>query len=232
MSKYTSEQVKDLLLGEYNTTSQVITELYGDRKEFPFELKYIPLEDKIKILDKYTESKSTYIFNLLEQFNYDRETLPQDNWGKVKTVSIKAWIRKNVDTNIIGIDTSYNYGSFNFLGLEHFIQRKYNYRSTWGTKDGDYREILFEAIMNNFKQSERNWYRENDPLIKKINELKGYISLSTFNSKILNDIHWNGKEDITEEQADFYINIGKEFEALQKILADKVADYELKNELI
>ena len=182
-------------------------------------------------LDKYTENKATYVFDLIEKFNTDKETLSKDSYGSVKTVSLKAWIRKNVNANIIRIDNDYRHGKIFLLGTEHYIQSYYSYHSTWGTKNGDYREILFEAIIDDLKQKERKWYRNNSPLILKINELKEYTKLSIFNSKILNDIHWNGKEDITEEQADFYISIGKEFEAFEKVLAEKVAKYEIDNDL-
>ena len=71
-------------------------------------------EDKIAFVDKMQDNKLSYILALAEKFEKDKENMPIDNWGDVKTVSLKAWIKKNDERNLI--DNSYQYGSIRFMG--------------------------------------------------------------------------------------------------------------------
>ena len=65
-------------------------------------------EDKIAFVDKMQNGKLSYILDLKEKFNKEKRNLPTDKWGTVKTVSLKAWIKKN--DNLCLADTTYHYG--------------------------------------------------------------------------------------------------------------------------
>lgn len=79
-------------------------------------------EDKIAFVDSMQDGKLSYILELSEKFEQDRKNIPKDKWGYVKTVSLKAWIKKN-DTKYGQpiIDTEYKYGSFYICSVERNI---------------------------------------------------------------------------------------------------------------
>lgn len=56
----------------------------------------ISREDKIAFVDSMQDGKLSYILELAEKFKQDKETLPKDKWEDVKTVSLKAWIKKMI----------------------------------------------------------------------------------------------------------------------------------------
>ena len=50
----------------------------------------ITREDKIAFVDKMQDNKLSYILALSKKKKKDKEDMPTDNWGDVKTVSLKA----------------------------------------------------------------------------------------------------------------------------------------------
>lgn len=60
----------------------------------------LPKEEKIEFLDKIYEGKISQMIDLVERFEKDRDVLPKDNYGYVKTVSLKAWIKRNDKNNL------------------------------------------------------------------------------------------------------------------------------------
>ena len=97
-------------------------------------------EDKITFVDKMQDNKLSYILALSEKFEKDKEDMPTNNLGDVKTVSLKAWIKRNDKRNLI--DNSYQYGSIRFMGGRNiqYINRK----STFLFKSG-YSTVLTKS---------------------------------------------------------------------------------------
>lgn len=62
-------------------------------------------DEKIEFLDNMNDGIISYILNLANKWNAEKVQLPKDQYGIVKTVSKKAWIRRN-DTKKI-IDTEH-----------------------------------------------------------------------------------------------------------------------------
>ena len=79
-------------------------------------------EDKIAFVDSKQDGILSYLLTLIEKFNQDVENMPKDQWDNVKTVSLKAWIKKN-DTKYSRpiIDDHYRYGRYFVLGMERYI---------------------------------------------------------------------------------------------------------------
>lgn len=81
-------------------------------------------EDKIEFVDKFSNGGLSYLLGLLDKFKADRETLPKEKniWGveKVKTVSLRAWIKRNDTRNLI--DYEYDYGSIRALERGFYIR--------------------------------------------------------------------------------------------------------------
>ena len=52
-------------------------------------------EEKIAFVDERYDGKLSYILCLVDKFNAEKDGLPKDSWGNIKTVSLKAWINRN-----------------------------------------------------------------------------------------------------------------------------------------
>lgn len=135
---------------------------------------FVSREDKIAFVDSMTDGKLSYLLSLIEKFNADKEGFPKDSWGDVKTVSLKAWIKRN-DTKYSRklIDDWYEYGKYNLLGCERYIQsnRKGSY---------DYYEDLVDEVFRRqlmkCEEEERKYFCEHDEysILKKRYREKGY----------------------------------------------------------
>lgn len=100
----------DSYIGRYKTT------LYACEDS-------VSREDKIAFVDSKTDGNLSYFLSLIEKFNSEKENLPKDQYGNIKTISLKAWVKRN-DTRYQQkvIDDWYQYGRYNLLGCERNIQ--------------------------------------------------------------------------------------------------------------
>ena len=114
-------------------------------------------EDKIAFVDKIQDNKLIYILALSEKFEKDKEDMPTDNWGDVKTVSLKAWIKRNDKRNLI--DNSYQYGSIRFMGGRNiqYINRK----GAYDTYE-DYVDEVFHRQLKECENLEHKYFLEHD----------------------------------------------------------------------
>lgn len=123
-------------------------------------------EDKIAFVDSMQDGKLSYILALIDKFNEDKATLPKDRWGSVKTVSLKAWIRRN-DTKYDRpiIDDVYNYGKYYLLGTGRYItdsdKEAYAYKGTYDTY-ADVVDELFHRQLKECKKKEHQYFLEHD----------------------------------------------------------------------
>ena len=76
--------------------------------------KEISLEDKIKIIDIFENNTATYILDIINKWNEEKDSLPKDRWDNPKTISVKAWIKRNDPKKII--DTEYKIGKYYLFG--------------------------------------------------------------------------------------------------------------------
>lgn len=117
-------------------------------------------EDKIAFVDKMQEGKLSYLLSLIEKFNDEKENMPKDQFNNIKTVSLKAWIKRNdkkYDRPVI--DDWYNHGKFNILGSERYIQ-------TQNKGMYDYYEDLvdecFHRQLQKCESEEEKYFSEHD----------------------------------------------------------------------
>ena len=85
----------------------------GIEKIYNCETK-LSREEKIAFVDSMQDGNLSYILNLVEKFEKEKENLTKDQYGCIKTVSLKAWIIKNDSRKLI--DNHYSYGRINFTG--------------------------------------------------------------------------------------------------------------------
>lgn len=139
---------------------------YNKQRQYIFDCENkISRQDKIDFIDLRYEGKLSYILELLDKFNKEKDSLPVDSFGYIKTISLKAWINRN-DTKYGTKDYSrmfdswYHYGKVYFLRCERYIQ--------YGLKNGqydtheDYVDEIFHRELFNLKQEEDKYFREHD----------------------------------------------------------------------
>ena len=114
-------------------------------------------EDKIAFVDAMQDGKLSYILELSDKFLKDVENLPKDAWGDVKTVSLKAWIRRNDTRNLI--DVTYTYGLIRCLGGRNIvcINRKGAYDA-----HEDYVDNVFHNQLKLCRQKEHEYFLSHD----------------------------------------------------------------------
>jgi hypothetical protein len=117
-------------------------------------------EDKIAFVDSMQDGKLSYILALIDKFNEDKESLPKDKWGNVKTVSLNAWIKRN-DTKYDRpmIDSMYHYGKYYILGMRRSIQN--DYKGTYDTYN-DLVDEVFHRQLKECKKKEHEYFLEHD----------------------------------------------------------------------
>ena len=131
----------------------------GKEKIYDCEHK-VSREDKIAFVDSFQEGKLSYLLELIEKFNVDKDTMPKDQWGNVKTVSLKAWIKKN-DTKYGRpiVDNDYRYGRYFVLGMERYITS--NSKGCYDTYE-DLVDELFHRQLKTCEQEEQSYFLEHD----------------------------------------------------------------------
>ena len=74
-------------------------------------------EDKIAFVDSMQDGKLSYILSIIDKFEKEKDSLPKDKYGYVKTVSLKAWLKRN-DTGYDRpiFDNWYHHGEYSLLG--------------------------------------------------------------------------------------------------------------------
>lgn len=65
-------------------------------------------QEKIAFINQRTNGLLDYLLELQQKFNEDVANLPHDNFGNVKTTSLKAWLKRNDSKNMI--DNKWHHG--------------------------------------------------------------------------------------------------------------------------
>lgn len=130
--------------------------LVGKEKIYACESK-TPREDKIAFVDSMQDGKLSYFLNLIEKFNVEKESMPKDKYGYVKTVSLRAWLMKNDTRNII--DKSHNYGQFYLLGCTRRITT--NSQAYYDIHE-DFVDEIFHRQLKKCVESERSYFLAHD----------------------------------------------------------------------
>lgn len=144
---------------------------FGKEKIYDCENK-VSREDKIAFVDSFQEGKLSYLLELIEKFNKDKENLPKDQWNNIKTVSLKAWIKKN-DTKYGRpiVDNDYRYGRYYILGMERFIT--YDGKGSYDVYE-DLVDELFHRQLKKCEEQERSYFLEHDEYSILKSKLRNY----------------------------------------------------------
>lgn len=179
-------------------------------------------EEKIAMIDAMKDGVATYLLSLIKKWESEKETLPQNQFGGVKTVSEKAWIKRNDPRGII--DKEYNLGHYNLFGTSFKTlsmtcpSTHHGYSLTYTGQSVVHQ--WFHDLCRSLYHEEKKYFEENDPKeikLKKVKEL-GERYHVYFDNLVLHDIIWNRKKDVPEEHLDAFINAYEKLEeSIQRI---------------
>lgn len=167
----------------------------GSERIYDCENK-LSTEEKIEFVDRLQDGKLSYIINLKKKFMEDLEKgkIKIDDYGRVKTVSRNAWIKRNDTRNLHAFS---NYGKFFLLGCEIFIESlKLN---------EDFINSIFHRQLKKCERLEREYFLEHDEYSVLTKEIREYIRKysTTFGVPVMHssleiDIYDETKEDYFE----------------------------------
>lgn len=181
-------------------------------------------EDKIAFVDSLQDGKLSYLLFLIDKFNEDYDSLAKQKtlFGeeKVKTVSLKAWIKRNDKKyNRSIIDDTYRYGDYYILGSRRNIRN--NLKGTYDTYD-DLVDEVFHRQLKECEKKERQYFLEHDEysILKKKFRERNYpttfgVNISSWSSgRICVCDDNNNERDITIEELKELLDKYEQIDAL------------------
>lgn len=211
----------------------------GGNYVFP-EMSKVSREDKIQFIDSMNKGVMTHLLNLIKQWNKDVDTLPKDSWGSVKTVSLKAWIKRNDKCEYRNgyslLDDDYKYGKFHILGCERWIQHDpENKGAQYDTYDDIVDEIFYRQLNPCLKEEEA-YFKSVDPYEIAKSKLKKYVNkyhtyfgirlvFSSDDTVVIptEPERWKGPE-ITLDQANILVKMFEQLDATIEDLTSKTSE--------
>lgn len=132
--------------------------------------------DKIEFIDKMKDGIMTYAINLISKFETDRENglLKEDSYGHVKTVSLKAWIKKHDPKHIV--DDWYHYGKMYLFGSERYINHQPLTKSGYSDYYEDLVDECFRRVLVDLEKEEVAYFKAHDEYEVLKKRVEDYIS--------------------------------------------------------
>ena len=144
-----------------------------------------------------------------------------------KTVSKKAWIKRNDPRNII--KTEYDIGHFYVFGTEHTKMSikcsttRYGYNLLYTGQNIIHQ--WFHDLCEKLYWEEKKYFESMDSKSIKLKEVRELGNrFGCFDIESLNDIVWNSKVDVSEAELDIYLNAFEKLERLQNELCKEVKE--------
>lgn len=175
-------------------------------------------DDKIAFVDKMQDGKLSYILALAEKFEKDKRTMPVNKWGEVKTVSLKAWIKRNDERQLI--TNSYLYGNIRFICGRNI--QSINEKDVHDIYK-DYVDEVFHLQLRECESLEHKYFLEHDEysiLKKKFLDSKHDttfgVHIATWSNGNICVVDDNGdrERDITIEELKYLLSKYEELDAL------------------
>ena len=221
MNNYTKENLALLNM------KKVPLQMHSGNSPEVFEIeKEMSVDEKIQFIDSQKDGVASYLIELFNKWESEKDGLPKDNSGKVKTVSRKAWYKRNDSRGII--DKDYKIGSY------YLFKTKYKYLSMeCPTTENGYKmtysggnivDQWFHDLLNQLHLEEKEHFETTDSFNIKLEKVKNYTNNfgTVFNSQEIHDIVWNRKTDVSESNLDIYIKAYQELEQSIKLIESKL----------
>ena len=228
--------MEKLVAKEYNAEEMILKDMeqkkaYGINKYRNGTTNYFAVEDemtieeKIDFIDGIDNGMATYLLDLFTKYAEESKSLPKDERGNPKTVSQKAWYKRNDTRNVLSY-SQYQYPRHYYW----YMGTKYRTIETIcpKTSPGGYTmlytgdhvvKMWFHDLLSNLKGKEIKLFKETDVFEVKLQKVRDYArsNRESFRIKEINDISWNGKSDVTETMLDAYISA---YEKLHKLIKE------------
>ena len=178
--------------------------------------KTLTEEEKLQFIDEMKDGVGTYLFNIFKKWEEEKDSLKQDEFGNVKTVSKKAWIKRNDNKEMI--NNSFDLGRYWLFGTEFKTmsttcpEKQYGHGMEYTGKSVIHQ--WFHDLCKELCRNERKYFQEHDPKEIKLATVKEYGKRYDiyFDNMDLHDILYNSKTDVSEEFLDTCIEAFKELE--------------------
>lgn len=134
-----------------------------------------PREDKIAFLDSLNDNRMTHLLYLHEKFKADLTAMPKDKFDCPRTVSVKAWLKKN-DAEGLFTMSEFSFGKLNKFFKSPLAENPQRYITNLG-KQGRYDvyddlvDEMFHRQLIACRDEERKWFKEHDPYCVTISKL-------------------------------------------------------------
>lgn len=169
-----------------------------------YDCESISKDEKIEFLDKMYDGKISKMIKLVEKLNQEKDDLPKDHCGSVKTVSLKAWIKRNDKYKLL---KDYILGEF-YIGGRRILS--FNRKAYYEYHD-DAIDQIFHDKLKELEREERKYFNSTDEysvlkskLRKKVDEACVFDLNLTFCSdgtiSIRKEDDWDIKRDITIDE--------------------------------
>lgn len=112
-------------------------------------------QEKIEFLDSMNDGLTSYILNLADKLEEDKENgiIKKDIHGEMQTISYIAWINRNDIRNCIG-NSTYNRGITNFSPCRNINRLKIIHP--------DYVDEAFHLQLQDLEKQEKQYFRQHD----------------------------------------------------------------------
>ena len=128
------------------------------------------LAEKIAFIDKHENGKMSYILDLINKYVEDLPTLKKDSYGHVKTVSLKAWLKKNDPLKMV--DDWYQYGQIDFLRTKRSYTSLYITNPNIKDEAINSVDIRLNETLRKLKSKEDSYFATHDPYSIEENEFE------------------------------------------------------------
>jgi hypothetical protein len=193
----------------------------------------LSIEEKIKFIDEVEDGIASYMINILTKWENEKDSLPKDNYGSPKTVSKKAWIKKNDERKIINIE--YSIGNYYLFGTKYTSMSltcpttEHGYQLFY--TDDDIVNQWFHDLCIKLYRKEVEYFESINPFDIKLNKVHEYANqYGILDNKKLNDIKYTNsgyKDNVTEKELDIFIEA---YEQIEKYYEVTIVDLNLKLE--
>lgn len=124
-------------------------------------------EDKIVFIDSMTDGMLTYLLKLAEKLDAERDKIPKDKWGDIRTNSLQAWLKRN-DTRGVCVTDAYFVGKIRTCAYEGCTYslpdrriQSLNQKGSYEYYD-DYINEAFHKILYELCNEERAYFESHD----------------------------------------------------------------------
>ena len=173
-----------------------------NKKTYLFE-DDVSREDKIQFLDSLNDKFSTAL-ELFDKFSKEKADMPKDNFGNVKTVSLKAWLKRNDQHHIF--DAEYRYGKLRGLSGINMPERyiESNAKSGYDFYDDIVDETFRRTLQNTCLREEKEYFRSHDEYQMLVDKVQRGLSDGDFHTFGIPIVYGTDGIHISDEKHENY----------------------------